>query len=292
MNPPDPQSQIQQLLLRWQRAGCTSVSRLPVATQDSSAVMNTHETLPEPVAFATPSLVQPSPVVSMVNPSSGPATVVFPVPMPQAALFQDVPTGAEIPPDVPGRRLALEQLAREVQTCAKCPELYTTRTQTVFGVGPPDAEIVFIGEGPGGEEDRLGQPFVGPSGQLLDKMILAMGLKRDVCYIMNVVKCRPPGNRQPESRECLNCRPFFDRQLELLSPRVIICLGAVAAHNLLQTTIGIMKLRGQWQQYGLIPVMPTYHPAALLRNPAWKKDAWDDLKAVLRRLGKPIPGAN
>jgi len=230
------------------------------------------------------------PAARQAPPISAAVAKSIPEAVPGSLFGGDVPTGLEIPTTPDGRRQALAVLEAEVKNCSKCPELYSTRTMTVFGVGPVDAEIAFIGEGPGGEEDRLGEPFVGPSGQLLDKMILAMGLKRQACYIMNVVKCRPPGNRQPEPSECLNCRPYFDRQLELLRPKVIVCLGGVAAQNLLQTKIGIMKLRGTWHEHGTIPVMPTYHPAALLRNPAWKKDAWEDLKAVLERLGLPVPG--
>jgi len=232
-------------------------------------------------------------VPSVVATTATPAAAERPVTEAFAAgsLFGgDIPTGLDIPSTSDGRRQALDLVDAEVKACTKCPELYSTRTKTVFGAGSVDAEIVFIGEGPGSKEDRLGVPFVGPSGQLLDKMILAMGLQRRDCYIMNVIKCRPPGNRQPEPFECLNCRPYFDRQLELLRPKVIVCLGGVAAQNLLQTKTGIMKLRGVWHEHGTVPVMPTYHPAALLRNPAWKKDAWDDLKAVLVKLGLPIPG--
>lgn len=248
-----------------------------------------------PVLQGWSQVVSAPPVPVSVKPLPRTAGANQPIPEPSVAvagsLFAgDVPTGLEIPNTPEGRRRALALLDAEVKNCSKCPELYSTRTQTVFGVGPVDADLVFIGEGPGGEEDRLGEPFVGPSGQLLDKMIQAMGLKRQACYIMNVVKCRPPGNRQPEPSECLNCRPYFDRQLELLRPKVLVCLGGVAAQNLLQTKIGIMKLRGTWHDHGGIPVMPTYHPAALLRNPAWKKDAWEDLKAVLVKLGLPIPG--
>ncbi len=186
----------------------------------------------------------------------------------------------------PGERpAALEVIRREVAACTRCAELASSRTQTVFGVGNPNARICFFGEAPGADEDRQGEPFVGRAGQLLTKMIQACGLKREDVYILNVLKCRPPGNRNPLPDEVMNCRGYFERQLAIVRPEVICCLGAVAAKSLLCTEQSIGKLRGRFHDYQGIPVVCTYHPAYLLRNPAAKVDAWEDLKMMMRRLG-------
>ena len=184
--------------------------------------------------------------------------------------------------DRPG---ALKVIQDEVVACTRCKVLAEGRTQTVFGVGSPNARIVFFGEAPGADEDRLGEPFVGRAGQLLDKMIVACKMKREDVYILNVLKCRPPGNRNPLPDEVENCRAFFERQLEVIRPEIICCLGAVAAQSLLNTDRSIGKLRGRFHDYGGIPVVCTYHPAYLLRNPAAKHDAWEDLKLMMRTLG-------
>ena len=155
----------------------------------------------------------------------------------------------------------------------------------VFGEGNPHAELMFIGEGPGMDEDKQGRPFVGAAGQLLDKMIIAMQYKREDVYIANIVKCRPPDNRNPEEDEAAQCLPYLKRQIELVSPKVIVVLGAVPLLRLLGKT-GIMKLRGQWDEYNGIKVMPTFHPAFLLRSPEAKKDVWRDLQQVMQFLGK------
>lgn len=190
------------------------------------------------------------------------------------------------------RRRQLEVLASEVASCTRCP-LHATRTRTAFARGNPDAELVFVGEGPGTQEDLQGEPFVGPAGQLLDKMIAAMGFSPDEVYILNVVKCRPSEaenpkkDRKPEAEEMAACRPFFDRQLELLEPKVMVALGATAVQGLTGSTTGITRLRGTWRLYkGRIPLMPTFHPAYLLRSPEKKREVWDDLQQVMQRLGK------
>jgi uracil-DNA glycosylase len=191
----------------------------------------------------------------------------------------------------PGLRVVREDLG----DCRRC-KLHPARKNIVFGVGNPEAALVFVGEGPGSEEDRIGEPFVGPAGQLLDKMIAAMGLARDDVYICNVVKCRPPGNRNPEPDEIEACEPFLARQLAAIRPRMLVALGGVAAKALLNTSAGIMSLRGQWKSYQGIPLMPTFHPAFLLRAPDRKREAWSDLQQVmaeLDRLGiarRPTPG--
>jgi len=186
----------------------------------------------------------------------------------------------------------------QVKGCRKC-SLCETRTQTVFGQGNPQARLVFVGEAPGFEEDRQGLAFVGRAGQLLTRMIEnGMGVKRDEVFICNVLKCRPPNNRDPSSDEVLACSPYLRRQLELINPEVIVALGSPAAKTLLNTAQSIGKLRGRFHDYYLagvtgeghsITLMPTYHPAYLLRNPAEKKKTWDDLQMVMELLGLPLP---
>jgi uracil-DNA glycosylase family 4 len=180
---------------------------------------------------------------------------------------------------------SLPVLQQEVAGCTRCEELARTRTQTVFGVGDPDARLCFVGEAPGADEDRLGEPFVGRAGQLLTKIIEACRMKREEVYILNMIKCRPPGNRNPLPDELANCRSYLDRQLALIRPEFLCCLGAVAAQNLLGTTLSIGKLRGKVHTCRGAKLVCTYHPAYLLRNPSAKKDTWDDLKLLLREMG-------
>ncbi|MBX9624581.1 MAG: uracil-DNA glycosylase [Gemmataceae bacterium] len=209
---------------------------------------------------------------------------------PDVASLFDEPAVAV--PDSPGdRRLELQVLAERVAPCDRCPELYATRTQTVFGVGPVDPDICFVGEAPGADEDATGEPFVGRAGQLLNKIIAACGFKREQVYICNTLKCRPPMNRTPHPVERENCREYFDRQLALVRPKYIVALGLTAAQNLLGTTLSMGKLRGRLHTFNGTPVVCTYHPAALLRNENWKKDTWEDMKMLLRTMGRPIPGA-
>jgi uracil-DNA glycosylase family 4 len=174
----------------------------------------------------------------------------------------------------------------ELGECSRC-KLGATRTTLVFGVGSPGAELVFVGEGPGEDEDRQGEPFVGRAGQLLTKMIEAMGYRRDEVYIANVVKCRPPGNRNPEPDEIEACEPFLRAQLEAIGPKVVVALGKFAAQTLLRDTSPISRLRGRWFRYGGVRLMPTFHPAYLLRSPHEKARAWEDLQLVMKELGKP-----
>ena len=186
-------------------------------------------------------------------------------------------------------RRRLELLQQQVETCTRCG-LHQGRTQTVFARGDGSSGLCFIGEGPGADEDAQGIPFVGAAGQLLDRMIGAMGLERDSVYVCNIVKCRPPKNRKPEESEMAACLPYLQEQLEGVAPRVIVALGATAVQGLLGTTVGITRLRGQWRLYrGTIPVMPTFHPAYLLRNPRAKREVWADLQSVLQHLGRPVP---
>ncbi len=182
----------------------------------------------------------------------------------------------------------LSALAETVSTCTRCG-LCQQRTQTVFARGTGSSGVCFVGEGPGADEDAQGLPFVGKAGQLLDRMILAMGFDRDEVYVCNVVKCRPPDNRKPELDEMAACLPYLQEQLELIRPQVIVALGATAVQGLLGTTEGITRLRGKWKRFGEIDVMPTFHPAYLLRTPAAKREVWEDLQEVMRRIGQSAP---
>ncbi len=186
------------------------------------------------------------------------------------------------------RRQSLKVLAERVSACTRCADLAAGRTQTVFGVGKIGAEICFVGEAPGADEDAQGEPFVGAAGQLLNRIMAACGMKREEVYICNILKCRPPGNRLPLAHEAANCREFLEEQLELVRPKFICALGACAAQNLLGVTASIGKLRGRFHDYRGIPVLCTYHPAYLLRNPAAKKDVWEDMKKLLKQMGRQV----
>jgi DNA polymerase len=187
----------------------------------------------------------------------------------------------------PTRHLTLEVVREELGECTRC-KLHPSRTHIVFGVGNPRAALMFVGEAPGFDEDQQGEPFVGKAGQLLNKMITAMGLRRGDVYIANILKCRPPGNRNPEPDEVASCEPFLRRQIDAISPRIIVALGKFAAQTLLRSTAPISALRGRWHEYQGVPLMPTFHPAFLLRSPDRKRDAWHDLQQVMaemKRLG-------
>ena len=191
-------------------------------------------------------------------------------------------------PIVQDKPAALKAIRADIGDCTRC-RLHKGRTNLVFGVGNPDAELMFVGEGPGADEDAQGEPFVGRAGQLLNNMISAMGLKREDVYIANVVKCRPPGNRTPEKDECDMCSPFLLRQIEVIKPKVIVALGAVAAKNLLAMNDSMANLRGRWYDFRGARLAVTYHPAYLLRDPRQKKEAWKDLQMVMKYLGLTPP---
>jgi uracil-DNA glycosylase len=178
----------------------------------------------------------------------------------------------------------LAELEAIATVCVKC-NLAKTRTQVVYGVGNPNADLMFIGEAPGRDEDEQGKPFVGRAGQLLTDIIKAMKLTRDDVYIANVIKCRPPENRNPEPDELDSCRPYIRQQVEIIQPKVIVALGRFALQSLTEKAYGIMSVRGQWLEYLGVKLMPTYHPAYLLRNPSAKKDVWTDMKKVMAELG-------
>jgi uracil-DNA glycosylase family 4 len=186
---------------------------------------------------------------------------------------------------------ALAVIREDLGDCTRCKLHTQGRKQIVFGVGNPTADLMFVGEAPGADEDTQGVPFVGRAGQLLTKMIEAMGFSRDEVYIANVLKCRPPGNRNPEPDEIATCEPFLFRQLASVEPKVVIALGAFAARTLLKTDDPISRLRGRVFDYRGAKLIPTFHPSFLLRSPGYKREAWEDLKKALAILGRELPGA-
>jgi DNA polymerase len=211
------------------------------------------------------------------------------------SLFEEAapePAAPAVPiPPAAERRQSLKLLAETVAGCTRCAELTRTRKQTVFGVGAIDPELCFVGEAPGATEDARGEPFVGDAGQLLNRIIVACGMKREEVYICNIIKCRPPGNRLPQADEAGNCREFLERQLELVRPKFLCALGACAAQNLLGASTSLGSLRGRFHDYRGIPVLCTYHPAYLLRVPDKKKDVWEDMKKLMARMGRKVPGS-
>jgi DNA polymerase len=184
---------------------------------------------------------------------------------------------------------ALRLIREDLGDCTRCPLHRQGRKQIVFGVGNPRAQLMFIGEAPGADEDAQGEPFVGRAGQLLNNMIRAMGLRREDVYIANIIKCRPPGNRTPERDECETCSPFLLRQISVISPEVIVALGAVAAKTLLAINAPMADMRGHWYDFRGTRLAVTYHPAFLLRDPRQKKEAWKDLQMVMKGLGMAVP---
>ena len=200
----------------------------------------------------------------------------------------------ESPPMSDGeqRLQALADLARQVSQCVRCPQLASTRTQTVFGVGPLDPDVCFVGEAPGADEDRSGEPFVGAAGQLLTRIIVASGLSREEVFICNILRCRPPGNRTPTPEEAGHCKEWLEKTIALVRPRFIVALGGTAATHLLGIKDSITRMRGKFYDYQGIPVLCTFHPSYLLptRSPEKKKEVWEDMKTLLARMGRPIPG--
>jgi uracil-DNA glycosylase family 4 len=187
---------------------------------------------------------------------------------------------------------ALRLIREDIGDCTRCVLHKQGRKQIVFGVGDPRAELMFIGEAPGADEDQQGEPFVGRAGQLLNNMIKAMGIRREDVYIANIIKCRPPGNRTPEREECETCSPFLMRQIAAIQPKAIVALGAVAAKTLLAINAPMMELRGRWYDFRGTKLAVTYHPAFLLRDPRQKKETWKDLQMVMKYLGMPMPSKN
>jgi len=259
---------------------------------------------------ASPPAEPTTPLVAPAAPMAAPPVPTAPVPVAMPAIARPVvPTAPVVrtlfgepaappppPPRISGgpplegeaRVHALSVIQDEVRGCTAC-RLAPTRRNTVFARGNPFARLCFIGEGPGEQEDKQGLPFVGPAGQLLDKIIVAMGLSPDDVYVANIVKCRPPNNRVPEHDEMRACTPFLVRQLDLVRPEVIVALGRTAVSFLLDTKDSMSRLRGRWHSYEGIPVLPTWHPAYLLRTPEAKADTWADMKVVMARLGLAVP---
>lgn len=247
----------------------TFITRLPPAPARPSACSNA--ALRRSIPTASPA-APPSPAQTAPPPPAAPA---------DSLLCDDTP---RFVPPAGDRATQLTALRAFIGDCQRCPVLVRTRTQIVFGVGNPHAEIMFVGEAPGADEDAQGIPFVGRAGQLLTNIIeKGMQLKRDDVYIANILKCRPPNNREPQPDEVANCTPFLHEQLAIIKPRVIVALGAYAARYLCGTTTPISKLRGTFHHYRDIPVMPTFHPAYLLRNysPENRRMVWEDMKKVL-----------
>ncbi|WP_394826857.1 uracil-DNA glycosylase [Pendulispora albinea] len=304
MTPDDPRAELAQIAaslrayLEWQQeSGASGIPRgarvpAPAASEAAARAPAYAEPPKEPAARAPASYETQQPRVAASEPrpvaseSRGAAPVVLPVvhETPQAATHGNGPQGLA----------RLEQMRHEVAGCTKCG-LAATRTNTVFSRGNPQSKLCFVGEAPGADEDAQGLPFVGRAGQLLDKMIAAMGLSPDNdVYVCNIIKCRPPGNRRPTPEESSTCIPYLHEQLAIVRPRVIVALGNTAVASLLQTTMGITKIRGQWKLYrGATLVMPTYHPSYLLRPSATlqqaKREAWDDLQLVMKELGLELP---
>jgi DNA polymerase len=244
----------------------------------------------------------PRPVAKpLVSPTPPPTKPVAPKSALAQTLSLPLPGEAPTPVAAPAlspeaKAAAFAELRQRALACVRCPNLASARKNVVFGVGDINAQLMFIGEAPGADEDDQGEPFVGKAGQLLSKIIQAMGLTRGSVYIGNILKCRPDtpgqasGNRKPTPEEMQTCIPYLHEQIDLIRPRVIVALGGTAVEGLLGKTIGITKLRGQWRTYRGIPLMPTYHPAYLLRNqaPSEKRRVWEDMLQVMGRLGLPI----
>ena len=239
-------------------------------TPAQAAIAQEEIILPKPVR-------KPEPVKPAVASSAAPKIAVLPV-VAGPSLFEEAEKVANE---------TLLQIREDLGECTRC-KLHRTRNTIVYGDGNPKAELVFVGEGPGHDEDVQGLPFVGRAGKLLTQMIEAMGLLRKDVYICNVVKCRPPENRQPEKDEVAACSPFLSRQIDSIAPKVIVCLGSTAAQTILQTTRGISQFRGEWLEFRGRKLIATYHPAYLLRNPAAKSEVWKDLQKVMAVLGLEV----
>jgi DNA polymerase len=261
------------------RAGLT---HLPQAEgeMDLSPYLETGPSSPDAASPTAPHKAAPVP---LVTPVKSPAQIIAPKTV-APVLFSSGPVKV-CTLSRSEREHQLGELKAQVAQCTRCQELAETRTQTVFGVGNPEAKILFLGEAPGADEDRLGEPFVGKAGQLLDRIIKACTLKREDLYICNILRCRPPGNRNPTDQEAANCREYLDGQIAIVDPDYIVCWGSVAARNLLNTTSPIGKMRGRFYKHGRAKVLCTYHPSYLLRNESAKKDVWEDMKFLMRDMG-------
>lgn len=274
-----------QRLQMWQRFGVTHIPRGTATIQGLETSEPTEPSV-SPPAGSVARVSPPQPEIAKPEP---PAVAASPATLSEGATRPVMDASKKR--SKTERNQQLKVLQEAVSRCTLCDELATTRTQTVFGVGNPQARLCFFGEAPGADEDEQGEPFVGRAGQLLTRIIEACGLKREDVYILNVLKCRPPGNRNPAPEEAQNCRPFFERQLEIIQPEYICCLGAIAASTLLETKQTIGKLRGSLHDWRGIKVLATYHPAYLLRNPSAKRTVWEDMQFLMADMGIAIPNA-
>jgi uracil-DNA glycosylase family 4 len=270
------QRALRQYIEDYQRAGLDRI-----AVEMPEGVTSEKQPVTKPAVSARP--ITQKPVAAAPKSRAAPARV--PPPRPVQAVRPSLPAGPKSDKSLTDRVSALQVLAGACAACTKCRELVESRQQTVFGVGNPQASIMFVGEAPGADEDRLGEPFVGKAGQLLDKIIQACKLKREDIYICNVLRCRPPGNRNPTPDEAANCREFLDGQIAIVDPDYIVCWGGVAAQNLLGVVTSVGKLRGKIHQHGRAKVICTYHPSYLLRNPSAKTQVWDDMKFLFAEMG-------
>jgi uracil-DNA glycosylase len=267
---------LQQILRSWHSAGLSHVQRVEPHVVESASVV-----FPDTVtAPSLPPSIESDPT-DMARKSSASKATTSPE-LPIIAVAPEVAQGG-------GRESRLSALATRVSQCTRCHELATTRKQTVFGVGSPNARVMFIGEAPGADEDETGEPFVGRAGQLLTKIIGACGWTREELYICNILRCRPPGNRAPAFEEANNCREYLNGQIAIIDPEYIVCWGSTAAQNLLGSEETIGKLRGRFYQHGRAKVLCTYHPSYLLRNPEAKKPVWEDMKILMADMGHTPP---
>jgi uracil-DNA glycosylase family 4 len=270
---------------------------IPVSPEGLSALNEVPRA--RPISESRREIVEQASPAKAGVPSSLPPTApkpVVPTPAP-SVLLQAAPVVAEVTRRTePAKAAAFAELSQRVMACVKCAHLVSSRKNVVFGVGSIDAQLMFVGEAPGADEDLQGEPFVGKAGQLLTKIIQTMGLQRGDVYIANILKCRPDtpgessGNRKPTLEEMQTCIPYLHEQIDLIRPKVLVALGGTAVEGLLGKTVGITKLRGNWQTYRGIPLMPTYHPAYLLRNQALaeKRRVWEDMLQVMEKLEMPI----
>lgn len=268
--------QVAQALRSWRNAGVTHLARSQAPTGVKAATSSAPDTR-DLVSIEQP--LAPAPAMHRRSELSADSPQIAPAPTAACGLTLE------------SRQARLQALATQVTACTRCRELAATRKQTVFGVGDPQARVLFIGEAPGADEDQQGEPFVGKAGQLLNRIIVACGWRREQIYICNVLRCRPPGNRTPAPEEAANCREYLDGQIAIVDPEYIVCWGSVAAQNLLRTEEAIGRLRGRWFEYGRAKVLCTYHPSYLLRNPSAKRHVWEDMQRLLKAMGLEPPSS-
>jgi DNA polymerase len=293
-------SQTAALAAHLQRSGMTWIPQPNVGAvqslaalmtdSDASSAASREAIADQAAARQVAPLVVPTTTIPPARPAvAGPPKAAPLLPSGQLGLVDLQAAAGSVYPGEPipasERQAALDQVNAEVSLCTRCEILSSCRTRTVFGEGTVTPRVAFFGEGPGADEDLSGRPFVGRAGQLLTKMIEACKFRREDVYILNTVKCRPPGNRNPEVEEIANCREYYERQLAILRPEYIVCLGSVSGQELLRTTLSVGRLRGKFHRYLESKVLVTYHPAYLLRTPTAKKAAWEDLQLLLRDAG-------